>query len=65
MMMGILCAEQSCISCKCCAIIYDPFHSDDEKLLLWGSFHGAYGALFNIMSESEVLFFVADGYMKL
>jgi len=36
-MMGILCTEQSCRSCKYCGIIKDPFHSDDGKLLSWGS----------------------------
>jgi len=64
-MMGLLCTEQSCRSCECCGIIYDPFHSDDEKLLLWGSLCGAYGALFNILSGNTVLFFIGDGYMKL
>jgi len=37
-MMGILCTEQSCSSCKCCGIIWDSFHSDDGKLLSWDPF---------------------------
>ena len=60
-MMGILCSEQSCRNCKCCGVISDPFHSDDGKLLSWGSFCGVYGALFNILFRSVVLYFVGDG----
>jgi hypothetical protein len=44
-MMGILCTEQSCRSCKCCGIISDPFHSADGKLLSLGSFYGVHGSL--------------------
>ena len=44
-------------SCKCHNIIQDPLHSDDGKLLSWGSFYGVYGKLFNILSRNLVLFF--------
>jgi len=43
-MMGILCAGQSCRSCKCCNICLDPLNSDDGKSLSRDSFYGVYGA---------------------